>query len=155
MLQAASRSKNNSSSPTTVVKYFKLLHFSNLWIRIKSHNHQLVQPSEAPPTLFFCSFMDLKYSAQNTHTHTHTNNTKPVILSHFSYHLPIYLMVGRDCSVGIATRYGLEGPGSHWGRDFPQSSRPAMGSTQPPIEWVPVLSWGWSGRGVALNTHPI
>jgi hypothetical protein len=32
--------------------------------------------------------------------------------------------VGRDSSVGIATRYGLEGPGteSRWGRDFPPSS---------------------------------
>ena len=29
-------------------------------------------------------------------------------------------MVGRDSAVGIATRYGLDGPGieSRWGRDF-------------------------------------
>ena len=33
----------------------------------------------------------------------------------------------RDSSVGIATRYGLEGPGieSRWGRNFPHLSRPA------------------------------
>jgi hypothetical protein len=36
---------------------------------------------------------------------------------------------GRDSSVGIATRYGLEGPGieSRRGRDFPHPSRPALG----------------------------
>ena len=52
-------------------------------------------------------------------------------------------MVGQDSSVGIATRYGLGGPGieSRWGRDFPHPSRPALGPTQPPIQWLPGLSW--------------
>ena len=52
--------------------------------------------------------------------------------------------VGRDSSVGIATRYGLDGPGieSRWGRDFSHTSRPALGPTQPPIQWVPGLSRG-------------
>ena len=38
----------------------------------------------------------------------------------------IYVSGGRDSSVGIATRYGLDGPGieSRWGRDFPHPSRP-------------------------------
>ena len=50
----------------------------------------------------------------------------------------------RDSSVGIATRYGLDGPGieSLWGRDIPHPSRLAMRPTQPPIQWVPVLSRG-------------
>jgi hypothetical protein len=49
-----------------------------------------------------------------------------------------------DSSVGIATGYGLDGPGigSRWGRDFPHLSRPALGSTQPPAQWVPGLSRG-------------
>ena len=48
---------------------------------------------------------------------------------------------GRDSSVGIATRYGLDGPGieSRWGRDFPHPFRPALDPTQPPIQWVPGL----------------
>ena len=51
---------------------------------------------------------------------------------------------GRDSSVGIATHYGLDGPGieSRWGRDFPHPSRPALGPTQPPVQWVPGLSRG-------------
>jgi len=64
--------------------------------------------------------------------------------------------VDRDTSFGIATRYGLDGPGieSRWGRDFPHLARPALGPTQPPIQWVPGLSQGLSGRGVALTIHP-
>ena len=63
--------------------------------------------------------------------------------------------MGRDSSVGIATRYGLDGPGieSRWGQDFPQPSRPPLGPTQAPIQWVPGLSWGESGRGVVLTTN--
>jgi hypothetical protein len=45
---------------------------------------------------------------------------------------------------GIATGYGLDGPGieSRCGRDFSHLSRPALGSTQPPVQWVPGLSRG-------------
>jgi hypothetical protein len=58
--------------------------------------------------------------------------------------------------IGIATRYGLEGPGieSRWGRDFPHLSRPAPRPTQLPVQWVPGLSWGKGGMGVVLTTHP-
>jgi hypothetical protein len=64
--------------------------------------------------------------------------------------------MGRDSAVGIATRYGLEGPGieSRWERDFPHPSRPALGRTQPAIQWVPGLYPRGRGRGVALTTHP-
>ena len=62
-----------------------------------------------------------------------------------------YLKIGRDSSVGIATRYMLDGPGieSRLGRYVPNSSRPALGTTQPSTQWVPALSRGKAGGGVA------
>ena len=53
-------------------------------------------------------------------------------------------VVGRDCSVGIATRYGLDGPRieSRWRRDIPHLFRLAMTSIQPPTQWVPGLYRG-------------
>ena len=49
--------------------------------------------------------------------------------------------MGQSSSVSIATRYELDGPGieSRCGGDFPRPSRRALGSTQPPIQWVPGL----------------
>ena len=55
-----------------------------------------------------------------------------------------WAVMDRDSSVGIATRYGLDGPRSNpgGGRDFQNPSRPALGPTQPPIQWVPKLTRG-------------
>jgi hypothetical protein len=50
-----------------------------------------------------------------------------------------------DSAVGVATRYGLDGPGieSRWGQDFPHSSRPALETIPPPVQGVPDLfPWG-------------
>jgi len=60
-------------------------------------------------------------------------------------------------AVGIATRYGLDGPGieTRWMRDFPHPSSPApvahsascsLGTGSP--------SRGYSGRCFTLTTHP-
>ena len=56
----------------------------------------------------------------------------------------LLVTVGRDSSVGVATRYGLDSPGieSRWGRDFLRPSRSALRPTQPPVQWVPGLSRG-------------
>jgi len=46
------------------------------------------------------------------------------------------VFMGRDSSVGTATRYRLDGPWieSRWGLDFPHPSRSALEPTQPPIQ---------------------
>jgi hypothetical protein len=58
--------------------------------------------------------------------------------------LPIRASRGRDSSVGIATGYGLDGPGieNERGRDFSHTSRPALGPTQHAIQLVPGFSRG-------------
>jgi hypothetical protein len=51
-----------------------------------------------------------------------------------------------DKTATITTRYGVDGRGieSRLGRDFPHLYRPALRSTQPPIQWVPgLISFGY------------
>jgi hypothetical protein len=52
----------------------------------------------------------------------------------------VCIHVGRNSSVDIANRYAMDGPDveSHWVRDFPHLSRPALERTQPPVQWVQV-----------------
>jgi len=63
--------------------------------------------------------------------------------------------VGRYSSVGIATGYGLGGPGiqSWWRRDFPHPSWPVLGPTQPPVQWVQDHVHGVKRAGRVVN-HP-
>ena len=70
--------------------------------------------------------------------------------------LSFHFLMGRDSSVGMATFYGLDGPGIdlRWGQDFSHLFKPALGPTQSLIHWVHGLFPGvkWPGRGV---DHPI
>ena len=64
---------------------------------------------------------------------------------HYSYnYVRLGHHVGHESSVGIATHYGLDGPGieSRCGRYFPHPSRPAPRPTQPRVQWVPGRSRG-------------
>jgi hypothetical protein len=59
-------------------------------------------------------------------------------------------VMGRDSVVGIATRYGLDVPGteSRRGASFLDPSLPTLGSTQPPVQWVLGLFPGGKAAGV-------
>jgi hypothetical protein len=65
--------------------------------------------------------------------------------------------VGRGCSDGIETRYGLDGPGiEFWrGRRFSAPFQTGPGSQKAHLyEGYRVLPGGKATRGVALTTHP-
>jgi len=55
----------------------------------------------------------------------------------------LYGTRGLGSLFGIATDYGLDGLGSNPGGDeIFRTSRPALGTTHPPLQWVPGLSRG-------------
>ena len=66
-------------------------------------------------------------------------------------------LMGRGSSVGIETDYGLDSPVIEFrrGRDFPDLSRPALGSIQPPVLWVPSLPGGKKRPGRDADPSPL
>jgi hypothetical protein len=71
--------------------------------------------------------------------------------------LAFLLHWSRDSSVGIATRYELEGPGieSRWGEIFRTSPDRLRGPPSLLYNGYRVFPGGKCGRGVMLTTHPL
>jgi len=64
----------------------------------------------------------------------------------------LHIHCGPGSSVGIANYYGLDGPGSNSGGDeIFRSSRPALGPTQPPVQWAPCFPGGKVRPGRAAD----
>ena len=79
--------------------------------------------------------MQLTYTGVPEHSQRPSRENIKSCQKHSLYHRTIFFP-GRDGIVGIATRYGLVGPGieSWWGWDFSQPSRPTLGPTHPPVQ---------------------
>jgi hypothetical protein len=69
--------------------------------------------------------------------------------------LSVYFL-GRGSSVLITTRYGLDDPGIEFRsvRDCPQPPRRTLEPTQPPLQWVPVLSLWVKVHGSGVYQSP-
>jgi len=121
----------------------------------RSKPNQIYLPRTILPLTYFIHLpmkMEPMVSSETSAIRTQTPGNYPkrnklhicrVLCSHALQYISIpsvayissYDLVGRYSSVGITTRYGLDGPGieSRWGQDFPHFSIPALGSTQPLI----------------------
>ena len=87
------------------------------------------------------------YMPDHHSLHCTTHRTSDLYTSLSSSSRNSYM--GRDSSLGTATRYGLYGPGIEFqcGVNFPHPSRPALGPTHPPLQWVPALFPGGKAAG--------
>jgi hypothetical protein len=140
--------------------HMPILFWPKLLFCISSHPHSSSQIPHHPPTF---NWVYLPHPLSFSHplpSSIFITLLSPLILSH-PQAFPIFMIrysyivwSGLGSSVGIATGYGLDGPGieSRWRRDFPHLCRLAhpasctMGTGSfPGIE---------SGRGVTLIPHP-
>ena len=84
----------------------------------------------------------IRTTLSHTLSHTLPDNQRGILRVYLAFR-------GRDSSVGIASHYGLDGTGieSRWGRDFPRTFIPALGPTQPLIQWLRGLFPGGKAAG--------
>jgi len=94
------------------------------------------------------------------------NGTRQIVMKHNTWvhsenmareMKELYNLRGRDSSVGIATRYGLDGPGieCRWGEIFLTYPERPLGTPSLLYNGYRKFTGGYGGRGVTLSTHPI
>jgi hypothetical protein len=91
------------------------------------------------------SFMPPSVSVQSCFSTVDTVSSTACFVSHRQYNEDNRLPPSTPHSaVSTDTRYGMNGPGieSRCGWVSPRPSRPTLGPTQPPIQWVPGYSRG-------------
>jgi len=97
---------------------------------------QALSGPEGSRKLRFPDFMTTAQDGGKVVSLTHRPPLPPRKYSWYSF------LRGPGTSVGLATGYRLDGPGSNPGGDeIFRPSRPALGPTQP-VKWVPGLSRG-------------
>ena len=71
------------------------------------------------------------------HTHTHTRARAHAHTHQEAIHLSLF-WYSHFVTMNMPNTHKRDGPGieSRWGRDFLHPSRPAVGPTQPYLEWV-------------------
>ena len=92
-------------------------------------------------TIFICIILYIKWRSVSAFIRRNHQGVYKILAN---LELNNFSLGGLYSSVSKATRYGLDGPGIEfrWRRDFPHPSRPALGPTQPPVQWVPGISRG-------------
>ena len=94
--------------------------------------------------MFISTANELKFSGYSWNN----TNLAATFLPHIRY-ISFLNIDGRDSAVSVVTCYGMDCPRikSRLGRDFPRPSRPAVGHTQLPIQWVPGIFPGGKVAG--------
>jgi hypothetical protein len=92
-------------------------------------------------------YIEYIYTNTNTNIHKHTNT--------YIHRIHTIHICGPSSSVGIATDYGLDGPGieSRWGRDFPPVQTKPGAHPASCTMVTGSFSGVKCGRGVLLNSH--
>jgi hypothetical protein len=105
-------------------------------------------------TLYSCVPSGLYNTIKGACTTHNTQTSQRRSLRHKKY-VPLFLRVGRVVQ-SLATGWTIRGSNPGWARDFPHLPNPALGPTQPPVQWVLFFFPGVkSSRGVTLTPHPL